>query len=94
MAHPEFKNCDFSELRLTLGGGMAVQKSVANKWKSVTGKPLIEAYGLTETSPAACVNPMNLDDYNGKIGLPLPSTEVVIKNDEEKNLEIGEVGEI
>ena len=90
----DFGKLDFSSLRLTLGGGMAVQKAVAQKWKEVTGVPLIEAYGLTETSPAVCINPMTLEDYNGKIGLPIPSTEVVIKNDDGKNLVAGEVGEL
>lgn len=90
----EFKKINFSSLRLTLGGGMAVQRAVAERWKEVTGKPLIEAYGLTETSPAACVNPMSLKDYNGKIGLPIPSTDVVIKNDDEENVAVGEIGEI
>ena len=90
----EFTKLDFSSLRLSLGGGMALQKSVAQKWKEVTGAPLIEAYGLTETSPAVCINPMTLKEYNGKIGLPIPSTEVVIKDDEGKNLSTGEVGEL
>jgi long-chain acyl-CoA synthetase len=90
----EFKTVDFSHLKLTLGGGMAVQKSVAEKWKQVTGKPLIEAYGLTETSPAACINPMTLKEYNGLIGLPISSTDVEIKDDNGKTLPIGEIGEI
>ncbi|MBT6325871.1 MAG: AMP-binding protein [Bdellovibrionales bacterium] len=93
--NPEFKNVDFSKLRLTLGGGMAVQQSVAEKWKEVTGAPLIEAYGLTETSPAACMNPMTLEAFNGTVGLPISSTEVAIRGDDsEDNLPIGEVGEI
>lgn len=92
--HAEFKNLDFSKFKLTLGGGMAVQKAVAEKWKNITGVPLIEAYGLTETSPAACINPLNIPEYNGFIGLPISSTEVVIKNDEEETLAVGEVGEI
>lgn len=90
----DFRNLDFSHLKVALGGGMAVQKAVAERWKEVTKVPLIEAYGLTETSPAACINPMTLKDYNGFIGLPLSSTEVVIKDDEGKTLEIGEVGEV
>lgn len=90
----DFKTVDFSHLKISLGGGMAVQKAVAEKWKKVTGHALIEAYGLTETSPAACVNPLNLKDYNGFIGLPIPSTDVVIKDDNDKTLGIGEVGEI
>lgn len=90
----DFKSIDFSHLKLTLGGGMAVQKSVAEKWKTITGKALIEAYGLTETSPAACMNPMDLKEFNGFIGLPISSTEVVIKDDFEKDMSIGDIGEI
>jgi long-chain acyl-CoA synthetase len=90
----DFKNLDFSSLKLSLGGGMAVQRAVAEKWKEVTGVPLIEAYGLTETSPAASINPMNLKEYNGLIGLPLPSTDMVIKDDEGNNVDIGQTGEI
>lgn len=90
----EFRKLDFSSLKLTLGGGMAVQKAVAERWKQVTGKPLIEAYGLTETSPAACINPMTLKEYNGYIGLPIPSTEVEIKDDNNKTVPLGEIGEI
>ncbi len=95
LLHAEgFKDVDFSSLKLTLGGGMAVQREVAEKWKKVTGVPLIEAYGLTETSPAACINPMNLKDYNGKIGLPISSTEVCILDDDNNVLPMGEFGEI
>jgi long-chain acyl-CoA synthetase len=90
----DFKKLDFSSLKVTLGGGMAVQKAVAEQWKKVTGRPLIEAYGLTETSPAACVNPMTLKEYNGYIGLPIPSTEVEILDDDGKILTQGEIGEI
>ncbi len=90
----EFNKLDFSHLKVSLGGGMAVQKAVAEKWKKVTGRPLIEAYGLTETSPAACINPMTLKDYNGFIGLPLPSTEVEIKDDNGVTVPMGEIGEI
>lgn len=90
----DFKKLDFSSLRLTLGGGMAVQKAVAERWRQVTGKPLIEAYGLTETSPAACINPMTLKEYNGFIGVPIPSTEVEIKDDDGNTMPLGEIGEI
>jgi long-chain acyl-CoA synthetase len=90
----DFCKLDFSHLRVSLGGGMAVQKVVAERWKQVTGRPLIEAYGLTETSPAACINPMTLKDYNGFIGLPIPSTDVEIKDDDGKTLPVGEIGEI
>jgi long-chain acyl-CoA synthetase len=90
----EFRKLDFSSLHVTLGGGMAVQEAVADEWKKVTKKPLIEAYGLTETSPAACINPMTLKDYNGYIGLPISSTVVSIKDDSGNDLAYGEVGEI
>ncbi|MBJ7574123.1 long-chain fatty acid--CoA ligase [Luteimonas sp. MC1828] len=91
---PGFEDVDFSQLRLTLGGGMAVQRSVAERWKKVTGVTLVEAYGLTETSPAACINPMDLADYNGSIGLPVPSTDACIKDEEGRMLPPGEVGEL
>ena len=90
----EFRKLDFSSLRLTLGGGMAVQKAVADRWKQVTGQPLIEAYGLTDTSPAACINPLTSKEYNGFIGVPIPSTEVEIKDDNGKTVPLGEIGEI
>ncbi len=91
---PGFDELDFSHLRLTLGGGMAVQRAVAERWKQVTGVPLIEAYGLTETSPAACINPMDLVDYNGSIGLPVPSTDACVKDEDGRVLPTGEVGEL
>jgi len=90
----DFRNLDFSGLKVALGGGMAVQKGVADRWRDVTKKPLIEAYGLTETSPAACINPMTLKEYNGYIGLPIPSTDLEIKDDNNQALAIGEVGEL
>jgi long-chain acyl-CoA synthetase len=91
---PGFDKLDFSHLRMTLGGGMAVQRSVAERWKQVTGCTLVEAYGLTETSPAACINPMDLPEYNGAIGLPVPSTDACIKDDTGRQLPVGEVGEL
>ena len=91
---PGFDQVDFSKLHLTLGGGMAVQRAVADKWKQVTGVTLAEAYGLTETSPAVCINPLDLRAYNGSIGLPVPSTSVCIKDDDGKLLPTGEVGEL
>lgn len=90
----DFKDVDFSSLKLTLGGGMAVQRAVAERWKKTTGVPLIEAYGLTETSPAACINPMDLKEYNGKIGVPISSTDMKILDDDGKEVPVGEVGEI
>ncbi len=91
---PGFDQLDFSPLKMALGGGMAVQRAVAETWQQVTGKPLLEAYGLTETSPAACVNPMNTKEYNGTIGLPIPSTEVKVIDDDGNELPIGERGEL
>ncbi|MFT5658069.1 MAG: long-chain acyl-CoA synthetase [Gammaproteobacteria bacterium] len=91
---PGFDEIDFSPLKLTLGGGMAVQKPVADRWKKATGTPLLEAYGLTETSPAVCINPLNLREFNGSIGLPVPSTEVSIQDEDGKLLPQGEPGEL
>jgi long-chain acyl-CoA synthetase len=91
---PGFADLDFSSMKFVLGGGMAVQRAVAERWKEVTGIPVIEAYGLTETSPAACINPLDNTEYNGSIGLPIPSTEGSIRDDDGNELGIGEVGEI
>ncbi len=91
---PGFDRLDFQSLKLSLAGGMAVQRAVAENWRQVTGTPLIEGYGLTETSPAATFNPLTLTEYNGSIGLPLPSTALSIRADDERELGIGEVGEI
>jgi long-chain acyl-CoA synthetase len=91
---PGFAELDFSGLRLTLGGGAAVQQAVAERWAEVTGKPLSEAYGLTETSPAACINPLDRPQWNGTIGLPIPSTLVSIRDDEGKVVPLGEPGEL
>ena len=85
---------DFGHLKVTLGGGMAVQKAVAERWKQVTGKPLIEAYGLTETSPAATINPLDIPAYNGAIGVPISSTEVAIRDDAGRDVPLGERGEL
>jgi long-chain acyl-CoA synthetase len=92
--NPDFAKLDFSSLRLTLGGGMAVQKAVADRWKQVTGVPLIEAYGLTETSPAATMNPLDLPEYNGAIGLPVPSTDLMLRDDAGHEAPLGTAGEI
>ena len=94
MNTPGFADLDFSRLHMTLGGGMAVQRSVAEQWKKVTGVTLVEAYGLTETSPAACINLPNLSEYNGYIGLPISSTVVEIKDDAGNAVAIGEEGEL
>ena len=92
--NPEFAKLDFSTMKLSLGGGMAVQAPVANRWKTMTKSPLLQAYGLTETSPAATINPLDLKDFNGSIGLPISSTEVSIRSDEGKEVAITQVGEI
>ena len=94
MNTPGFERIDFSHLKLSLGGGMAVQQPVAERWQKLTGVPLLEAYGLTETSPAVCINPLNLQSYNGSIGLPVPSTEVSVQDDNGNLLPQGEVGEL
>jgi len=95
LLHTEgFADLDFSNVKMTLGGGMAVQKAVADQWKEVTGVTLVEAYGLTETSPAACINPVTLEDYNGYIGLPISSTEGAIMSEEGNFLPVGETGEL
>jgi len=92
--NPEFAKLDFSTLRMSLGGGMAVQQAVAERWKKVTGVPLIEAYGLTESSPGATMNPLDLPDYNGSIGLPIPSTDIVLRDEEGRDVSLGERGEL
>jgi long-chain acyl-CoA synthetase len=90
---PGFASIDFSHLKVTLGGGMAVQESVAKRWKEVTGNVLTQAWGLTETSPAAAINPVT-EEYNGSIGLPIPSSEIAIKDEQGQDLPLGETGEI
>jgi long-chain acyl-CoA synthetase len=92
--HPEFAKLDFSHVRLAVGGGMAVQKAVAERWKAVTGTPLIEGYGLTETSPSATANPMDLAEFSGSIGVPMPSTEIVLRDESDRDVPSGQPGEI
>ena len=92
--NPDFKNVDFSALHGGIGGGMAVQDIVAKKWKEVTGTSLVEGYGLSETSPVLCCNPLDGTHKLGTIGLPMPSTEVAIFDDDGNQLSQGEVGEI
>jgi long-chain acyl-CoA synthetase len=90
----DFAKLDFSRLHLAIGGGMAVQRAVAERWQSTTGKPLIEAYGLTETSPGAIANPLTIDHFTGAIGLPMPSTDIAIRDDDGRDLELGQAGEL
>src|SRR5699024_6361646 len=93
--HPRFADLNFSRLRWTLGGGMAVQETVAERSLQVTGKPIAQAYGLTETSPAVTINPLDSTTFTGSIGLPVPSTELSIRDDHDtKSKQIYEQGEI
>ncbi|WP_323118324.1 long-chain-fatty-acid--CoA ligase [Burkholderia alba] len=92
--HPGFAALDFSGLRITLGGGMAVQDVVSARWMTTTGCPILEGYGLSETSPTATLNPATLDAFSGTIGLPVPSTEVAILGDDDQPVEQGQPGEI
>jgi len=89
-----FDQVDFSGLKLCLSGGMAVTEDVAKEWNTLTNNVIIEAYGLTETSPAVCINPVDLDAFNGMIGLPIPSTEVQIKDDIGNDVGIDQPGEL
>ena len=91
---PGFNKLDFSSLRWTIGGGMAVQNAVSKNWEKITGQPILQAYGLTETSPAAIINPINFEEFTGSIGLPISSTEVMICDDDGTQLPIGDLGEI
>lgn len=95
LLHTEgFSNLDFSGLRLSLGGGMAVQRDVAERWRQVTGDHLVQAYGLTETSPAACINPLDKREFTGSIGVPISSTDASIRDDDGNELPIGDIGEL
>jgi len=89
-----FKDIDFSSLKFTLGGGMAMQEAIAERWEKQTGKPLFQGYGLTETSPAVAISPYNMKHFNNTIGLPLPSTDVSIRDDEENEVPLGKTGEL
>jgi long-chain acyl-CoA synthetase len=91
---PGFAQLDLRGLKLASAGGMAVQRAVAERWKQVTGTPLVEGYGLTETAPVVISNPLNIKDWTGNIGVPLPSTEAAVLDDEGRTLPVGEVGEI
>ncbi|MDS1139648.1 AMP-binding protein [Pusillimonas sp. SM2304] len=92
--HPDFAKLDFSALKLALGGGMAVQEVIAQRWLKTTGKPIAQAYGLTETSPAVTINPLDKTEFTGSIGLPVSSTEISIRNETGQDLPQGESGEI
>jgi len=92
--NPDFAKIDFSKLRVAIGGGAAVQRSVAERWQQITHTPLVEGYGLTECSPTVTVNPLDLKAFNGSIGLPVPSTEVSIRSADGFELPVGEAGEL
>ncbi len=92
--NPDFAKLDFSALKLCNGGGMAVQKAVNDRWRAVTGKSIVEGYGLSETAPVATANPANAGEFTGTIGLPIPSTDIAILDDAGRALATGEVGEI
>lgn len=94
MNNPDFRKVDFSSLILALGGGMAVQRPVAERWQALTGTSITEGYGLSETSPVATANRLDSQEFTGMIGLPLPSTEISIRDEDGKALPVGEVGEI
>jgi len=94
MNNDEFRKLDFSRLLISLGGGMAVQQAVAERWLKLTGCPICEAYGLSETSPGATCNPIDTERYTGSIGLPFPSTEIAILDDDGHHLSVGSTGEI
>ena len=91
---PDFRELDFSKLKICLGGGMAVQSDVAARWKALTGQNLCQGYGLTETSPVVTANPLDGREFNGSVGLPIPSTDVEIRDDDGNTLAVGEIGEI
>ena len=92
--HPRFAQLDFSALKISLGGGAAVQQAVAERWRKLTGQTLVEAFGMTETSPAVAINPLDLTAYNGAVGLPLPDTEISLRDDEGREVALGEPGEL
>ncbi len=91
---PGFGEVNLGSLKLTNAGGMAVQRIVAERWKAATGVPIVESYGLSETSPGAMSNPLNIEDWTGTIGMPIPSTDATVLDDEGRELPLGEVGEI
>ncbi|MDQ2696811.1 MAG: long-chain-fatty-acid--CoA ligase FadD [Pseudomonadota bacterium] len=92
--HPDFARLDFSALTLCVGGGMAVQRPVAERWQQLTGVHILEGYGLTETAPVVCVNPVDLHQFTGSIGLPVSSTEITVRDDAGNEVPLGEPGEL
>ena len=94
VAHEVFRGLDFSNLRISLAGGMAVPKAVARRWESVTGCPICEGYGLTEASPTVACSPTNTTTHDGTVGMPLPSTEIGIRDEALRPLPWGQPGEV
>jgi len=94
MHHPDFAKLDFSKLKISNGGGMAVQRPVAEQWKKITGCPIAEGYGLSETAPTLTCNPASATEFNGSIGVPVPSTYISIRDDDGNEVPIGQAGEI
>ena len=92
--HEKFKELDFSNLKASIGGGMSVLPSVAKAWHEATGLPIVEGYGLSETSPVVSFNPMNISEFTAKIGVPAPDTDVILIDDDGNEMPIGERGEI
>src|SRR6185437_14851987 len=92
--HPDFAKLDLSMLKAAVGGGMAVQKGVAEAWMKATGKPIVEGYGLSETSPVLTCNRGDITEWTGTIGFPLPSTDISIRDDDGREVAVGEQGEI
>jgi long-chain acyl-CoA synthetase len=92
--NPRFRACDFSSLKVSLGGGMAVQRAIADRWQAITGNPILEAYGLTETSPCAAINPTDIKEYTGTVGLPVSSTLMCILDDDGNDVSLGMPGEL
>jgi len=94
LMHPKIAEVDFSNLRVAIGGGAAVLPTTSAKWKAITGRDILEGYGLSETSPILSLNPMTATTFSGTVGLPLPSTDIKLLNEEDKEAAIGEPGEI
>ncbi|MBS1208671.1 MAG: long-chain-fatty-acid--CoA ligase FadD [Proteobacteria bacterium] len=94
MSHPNFPSLKFSNLRLSLSGGMSLQKNVVDKWRAFTGHVLIEAYGLTEASPGVCCCPIDQTEYNGSIGQPVPSTDISLRDEDGREVALGQPGEL
>jgi long-chain acyl-CoA synthetase len=92
--HPDFKDADFSHLKLTISGGMAMQRAVADRWQEVTGVPVLQGYGLTETSPVITLCPVNIRNFTGSVGVPVPSTEITIRNESNQDVSTIQTGEI